>query len=460
MQKKPQSEQLSQGNETNKEKTGLQQEAATLRRAGAMLLILVASMSAKSERTEPPKPEGLYVAQADFLPRASPYEEVALGELASPLGLGDTFDGAVSTLGYAVLFDRQIISKQLAADEIAILEQVEYGNEDGVEYKYISREIIGSQTIGGNDPQIGKEGFISRGSSGADLVSSSDNQAIAQATGRDIIGGGLNARSTLSPELSLTTYRRSAEDSYELVRQRTTDVSIDEEVDCDDDLIVTSEVVMTSEQVTELCRMIDEYDTLLPQGTWIAADYITHPDDAADAANDSVVQLSYPLPANANWPGGEKIDTTALHEVLHTVYRNLPKTAPARIRADKAYKMIVRNMMYEFPKSIPVPYEKGIGSIEPIWGILTESNYPDEHPKAGHPWDKPTEMVSSTITVVTYHPDEFLDKFAGLSDKQQRVVKSAIDASYTVFIAAGGDSERVMSAYTKVRSGMLDLMEK
>jgi hypothetical protein len=460
MQKKPRSEHLSRGNETNKEKTSLQQEAATLRRAGAMLLILVASMSAQSESAEPSKPEGPYVAQADFLPRASPFEEAALGELASPLELGDTFDGAVSTVGYAVLFDRHIISKQLAADEVAVLEQAEYGKEDDVEYKYISREIIGNQTINGNDPQIGKEGFISRGTSSADLVSSSDNQAIMEATGRDIIGGGLGARSTQSPELSLATYRRLADDSYELLRKRTTDVRIDEEVDCDDDLIVTSEVVMTPEQVTELCRVIDQYDSLLPQGTWVAADYITHPDDAADAANDSVIQLTYPRPVNVNWPGDEKIDSTALHEILHTAYRHLPKSAPARIRADKVYKMIVRNMLYEFPQSSLVPYEKGVESIEPMWGILTESNYPDEDPKAGHPWDKPTEMVSSTMSIITYHPDEFLDKFEGLPEKQQRVIRSAIDASYAVFTAAGGDAEKVMSAYVKVSSGMLDLIGK
>lgn len=459
MQKKPDFDRIPSGSEIKNEKKSSEQ-TASLRRAGAMLLILVASMSARSESIEPSKAEGPYVERAVNFPEISPYEEADLGVLANPLELSDSFDGVISTVGYAVLFDRQKISKNLAIGEVAVLEQVEQTKVRGAVHRLITREVIGDQQKAGVDPMIALDDFMAAESTANGLISWNDNKLLTETTGLEVLGGGVDVTNNdAAAELVLSVYRHTTNDSYELVSKRTAKVDIRELPDCNDDLTVTSEVVLTHEQIAALCKVVDEYDSLLPKGTGIAADYITHPDDAQDAAYEHALQLSYPEPHGVQWPG-EKIDATVLHEALHMGYSKLSENAPARIRAGKIYKMILRNMTYQLPDSKRAPFEKSVGSIEPIWGVITESSYEDEHPAAGHPWGAPTEMVSSAMSVVTYHTDEFLDKFEGLPEKQRRIIRNAIDASYDVFIAAGGDSENVMSAYAKVSSGMLDLMEK
>lgn len=453
MKNTPGSERFSPISDITKEKKSGEQ-IASLRRAGAMLLILIASMAGRSESTEPYKPEGPYAARAQM---PSPYEEATLGKLATPLELSDTFDGAISTVGYAVLFDRQKISKALARDEVAVLEQIEYGQEDGVGYKYITREIIGNRDVGGDDPGIAHDHFTPSGSTDGGFMSWPDKKMIAESTGLEVLGGGIDMLSEQPAEVILATHRRLADDIYELIDKRTAALSVQEEIDCNNELSITSEVVLTPKQIATLCEVIDEYDSLLPRDARIAADYITHPDDAADSADNQSIQLSYPAPADIEWPR-QQVDATLLHEALHTAYRNLPKNAPARIRADKVYTMIIRNMTYQLPDLSQAPFEKSVAVIEPIWGVITESSYSGEHPSAGHPWGRSTEMVSSTMSVVTYHTEEFLDKFKGLPAKQQKIIRSAVNASYDVFIAAGGDSENVLASYEKVRSGMSDLM--
>ena len=433
------------------DKTNKAKITSLAKKTGAALLLLTASIPAGSaENVEAYKTDGPYVAAEYDLSGDIEYAEVDYsGDYSDALRLSDTFDGMLSTSGYAVLFDRQKIAEMLNEDEVATIEQVSHYQDidTGVRSTRDDREVIGPKSINGEDPRIWRDQFIPvhGGSSG---MTSRPEVRLLNETGLTVLGEGADVHTYKPTEIVLSKYKIH-DGVDELVDQRTATVELRPLVECDDGINVATEVVLTPTETAEACEVIEEYDSLLPDGSHIALDAIMYPNHAADSANLKSLRLSFPNRATEVWPDYD-VDSAALHEALHVGYLNLPEDSPARQKANEAYKRILQTMDYKMPDRQAV-YEQQVGDVEPVWAVITESTYVGEGSRAGHPWDNTTEMVSSALTVKTLYPYQMIERISQLGSSQQIAVSTAIKASYDVFSAAGGDSEKVIKNYIEVK---------
>lgn len=120
---------------------------------------------------------------------------------------------------------------------------------------------------------------------------------------------------------------------------------------------------------------------------------------------------------------------TAFHEMSHDIVSEF-----------KEYDFI--STLYELEAAyqpIAATYNReqsGAERARELIGVLTESTYipvPGEKlgaSAAGHPWDNYNEMFASTLTVMRFHTDGFLRRFASLNAPEKAVVASFVQAAY------------------------------
>lgn len=194
---------------------------------------------------------------------------------------------------------------------------------------------------------------------------------------------------------------------------------------------IVSEVQLKKRQKQAVCDMLKKYGRFVPDDYRIILDSVPHQSQAEDhhTLQTRVIQLTYPYSGDQTINSKTGLMPTALHETLHATWRNLP--ADERIVRD-SYAVYSRIKAYD------------PGRKSPVWTTLKEGTYMPQRPRAGHPWDNPTEMISSTARVMAYFPDELLESYAQLTPKEQELVRDAARVSQEVVASEYPDVSQII----------------
>lgn len=134
------------------------------------------------------------------------------------------------------------------------------------------------------------------------------------------------------------------------------------------------------------------------------------------------------LPFKRALRGVEVGSTTPRHELAHVLFSDLSQDDQDALSED--YEALVRTTAYRIPSEYDVQYSRpgkyyDTADNEPIWALITESQYERELGNAGslsgHPFGKPTEMFASSIAVYSSYGEQYVDHFKKLEPYQQEL---------------------------------------
>lgn len=210
---------------------------------------------------------------------------------------------------------------------------------------------------------------------------------------------------------------------------------------------VVSEVKLSPAYRQRACRYLLKVTGLIPNNFTIFFDKVSselYQDDMEDAQNNDIV---YSLPFTKDLYGHSPEYGTFLHEALHATYRSLPPSNKVRRLIAQKYVDVKEAMTYRMPNWGEEYMGYPVDRNEPVWAAITEATYERStlHYKfsdAGHPWDEPTEMTSSTAAVLATYPREFIGRYHALRhDYQKEAVKGAVEATFSLIsLALGPDN--------------------
>ena len=397
-----------------------------------------------------------------------------------PVRLADTLkgrnkflNGAVVIDGFNIEVDEELIAKTLKPNEavqVALIDPsksydrlvlnnvIVYGNDNG--YLFVDRKLQQQPHYIG-EPVLGE-------------VYPSEKQT---EEGINYLPGGL--RSLPGQELEISKYRfktkynptlgtRLAVDNSSYLLYKTTwPIYFQQNISCQNvGEKVISEVKLPRAYRQRVCAYLMRLSRVIPNQHSIFLDRIAKTYDSEDHIEPYDKEMTLSIPYTKDVAGHSEAYGIALHESMHAAYFNFKVDHPVIEDLRKAYQKMERSMNYRMPTYEEQYDGYDIANNEPSWAAITESTYEasvlgEEDSGAGHPWDEPTEMASSTSTVLAIYPHEFLENYQQLSASQRKAVKSVVKATLKFVVTATGSQEKLVKLIPEYRLviGKLGLTE-
>jgi len=375
------------------------------------------------------------------------------------LTLSDTLDGLLTTSGYTVYVDVQKVSQQLQENELIIATQTESLST--------GEEVVTGQIFFGLPTDTASEDayqFATDALFNSDifLPAMSDANGVGSAQYLDQVlpnnysplnASGVIVHNNSDPLITLTTYTITPEGALVEIASQTATAEFNQNLACDEsDVEIISEVMPSDDQYGIICAMFDEYGALLSPNYDVYLDVAESPyvtKDSVSYLSDSVL-LTYPYIGESE-VSKEDFTRTALHEILHAAYNDQLADKAFMEASFAAYESVYMATDYKMPTlDEQMQQIESVGEIEKVWGIITESSYIGEGSRDGHPWDNDTEMLSSTGAVIAFYPDEFVEKFHQLSDKQQDAIRETVRVLQTLIEKYDVSVDSIIPSFSSV----------
>lgn len=386
------------------------------------------------------KPSGPYYASdtSRDTPLPDPVEIPA--QPADALRLSDDWGGIIATTGFSITYDEPVIAESLGPRDIAIITQTDTTFGDNAVPEDITEavRIIPTDTSQLYDGRLSTEqsDILSLRSFATPwdtdyLGGNDDFKDYTEDPHTKQLGNGVSSHGDSETELTYTRYRFNRDGTTTITEQRFAAATNSANANCNDvPNTITSEVVLTADQYALICQIFAKYSGVIPSDYSVELNSTTLPYQANDSVNwgSRSIELTYPYDSGVQVPA-EDVSRVALHEFLHTTYRDLGEDS-AELRAiTTAYQAMVDAMHYQMPDwRTSFISDTPTEAVEPVWGAITEWTYLKPGSRDGHPSDNPTEMLSSTGTVMTYFPEPFINKFASLQKYEQRAILQSAEA--------------------------------
>lgn len=442
----------------------------------ALALATLNTVAGSEMSVDAGKPEGPYTAfpseyQWDSVPEKSP---VIPAEARAGISIGDEFAGEIGVRGYNLVVKTKKIADALDMREIAVITQTETYDRWGTseDRTYTSRYRVLSSKLGPKEQNLPSfltdnqediwRGYASLvplwGMSSARYTKNGKLPA-----GQHDVGAGVDAHST-ARHVRLQVIQFEPDGSVVTEVDQTTPISFVDNAACADrpTLQVNTEIELTNQQHATVCKMLEDYGSLLSDGYRITLDPTESSYQDADSQSQysRSIQLTYPYSMSHEVPE-QDFRRTALHEILHAAYTTADQDSRPVVDAGRAYRRLRAAMDYKMPSDkVRDMSDLSVGRAEDVWGVVTESTYIGPESRHGHPWDNPTEMISSTAAVMTFYPDGFVAKFDALSLMKQAAVYDATRVATKMIEHYGVRVDAIIPRYFELNEYMQRSMKR
>lgn len=441
---------------------------SAVRRNAAKALIVASAvlpLANSSPAIDAHKPEGPYSTAADWFDYEEGRDELIPAEPIDALTFSDDFNQVLSSRGYTVYINEPAVTSILQPDQIAVFEQIEAANDEHpVEQRTVVRPKVPSNEdwVPMNYPAYNDEVSLYDESNIFGLSHSGDFEHDTAANGWVPLGNGLSAHTTTPQHpanITFSIYGPDENNEMALVSQLSTEARLNPNVSCEQtEIPVVSEVALSPSQLGRLCQALQQYDALVPSDYHTLLNSVTEPiekDDSVLWETDSIV-LTFPFVGNEEIPADE-FRRTILHEFLHATYDSVEIGSSEFHQFNRAYEDIVKVMNYRRPTDAQQNLsDVQVPDVEPAWATITESSYQHEESLVGHPWDNPTEMLSSTAAVLAFYPQQFIERFHALTPSEQAAIRKAVEAVKTLTDTTGTPVTQFIPEYDRVQSAIAE----
>lgn len=392
------------------------------------------------------KADGAYDSPPTSAPMLDRVEIIPAEPSEDALLIGDTFDGLLGSSGYNLTYDPLKIQEHLEENQAVIitLDQMRPRDDDPIRSGSL---IVSSQEdmlLQDNDAykeiDLKIPDPFARIGDGrlTDFKPVSIEDAVWPVT---VDGLALEAQQPATVSITVVESNGS---ELNVVSNESTTVSMRPNTACANGDKFTSEVTLKPSQHDVVCGMFQEYGALIDDKYALYLNAASHRGEAGDSANFSPpsINITYPY-IGGQEVTAEDVKRTFLHEAIHVAHGEARFDLLLVGKIKLAYKFISANTDYKMPPHSEInTFKSSPAEIEPIWAIITESQYIEEPSKHGHPWDNDSEMLASTTAVLANYPDEFIEKYENLKPLQQAAIRNAVSVSvqliekYTADVAA------------------------
>lgn len=444
--------------------------------AGTCLALIVAVIPIGSEHSlDASKPVGPYATSLGQYQEDMQGLEINIipAKKTPGIELSDTFDERFTTNGYGIIVDQQRISKELRPNEIASIVQYDEHIDTDPEYYDVSENRIVILSEDFND-SASHPGFLvtadqvkqwqkiynNRSINLLGIDSSGSTEGGILPNGKQILGSGITPSTTRSTlEYNVTRFNPDGTIS---TTSKSAAVTFSNNVLCDASSSnkVSTEVELTPSQHDVVCNMLKEYSTFLENYQIILDSTVNSVwnTDQQSKGSRSII-LTYPYSAGEE-VSPDMFKQIALHEILHAAYEAIKKDDTDFRTFSDAFRNMKLIMDYKMPDiKTQMISSLTVRDVEAAWGALTESTYIDPKSLNGHPWDNPTEMLSSTAAVLAFYPTQFEKRFDTLSSNQQAATYTAVDALKQLFEHYNVEPDRIIPGYSSLQERLLKRME-
>lgn len=445
--------------------------------AGACFTLMVLMTTPTSEQSlDAGKTEGPYASYPYEFDYSDLKRHTIPAEEAPGIYVSNDFGGLLSTRGYNVVVDTGRISKSLQPNEIAVIRQVDkhvsssnpnddYTSENSIsvisdrfngEYPSLPNFLVGAEQV-----DAWQQRYYSRVIDSSGLSSAANTESDPLKKGEQDLGYGIT-RDTSRSTVSLQITRFDSNGSITTIEEQQGKITLSNNVPCEkiaNSISISTEVKLTASQHDTVCAMLNEYSTLFTNYDIILDSTANDFEDTDMESKDShSVILTYPY-SDGKEVKPDMFRQIALHEILHAAYELLDINSSEFVASSHAYRHMQLVMNYKMPTdTIQQQSELSVRDVEPVWAALTESTYISSESRNGHPWDNPTEMLSSTAAVLTYYSEQFEKRFAMLTPVQQHAVYGVVGALRKL-IEHYTNVDRIIPEYAALEARLLQRMQ-
>ena len=348
--------------------------------------------------------------------------------------LSDDLDGLLGTSGYAVFIDAQQVLDELKTNEVLVVKQKDMTTDE-------DPTVSGSVYVAGDTDSyeealktVAKAGIAIPAFNSANGSAGGKGSLEEEAVGDyfvQINGGGTILHNNTPSQITVDKYRIEPDETVTAISHQKVYAEVSPNIKCVDvPEAISAEVVLTYDQYNIICQALKQYSQLLPNNYSVRLDAV----DSKASMNDSLsynsktVQLTYPYVGKTEVETDE-IRLTTLHEIFHGAYLEQIVNDPIfRLKLDTVYTAILNSTDFQIPSNdeLRQGLTPTIPKVERVIGIITESEYMGPDSAVGHPWDNATEMLSSTVTVLAFYPDDFIKKYRHLNETQKHAIRDDV----------------------------------
>lgn len=383
------------------------------------------------------------------------------GEPAIALELSDTWDGTLNTLGFGINFDKERIQDDLDPLSLVLLEQVDtvYFRDEN---PYIKTQIVLLESKQSKVAQLQhseeqanilhdiKKDLVPNGLGGKDEFA-----IVNKANDFTQLGAGVIEHGSGQTELRYTKYTFGKDGTVEITDSKIATATVIPNVACPAvPNPITSDALLSSKQTAFVCDLFGQYDDILPDDYTVTLNSgATDFDDRNSVSwGAKSILLTYPY-LHGEELSQTDVHRTALHEILHATYRDLPADSPVFKDTQNAYDTIMSALRNPLESEAFQEEDSPLMS-EPVWATITEATYISPDSTIGHPWDNATEMLSSLGAVIKDYSDPFIQQFNTLQKNEQLAILQAIYSLDAMLAAHGTSGADIIPNFSDTRTAL------
>lgn len=200
---------------------------------------------------------------------------------------------------------------------------------------------------------------------------------------------------------------------------------------------LTDNQIFTRAETSNICQIIEKYQGLGAASVRFSLNSIPtmrHGSYYDQSTNE--INLVY-MPFNSS--NDQELEIVVVHELVHSLLSKINSNQQLVSDLEEAYKyLLLASPSGEAASQNDDDERLNNIANQPAWKILREATYLGDS-SVGHPWDGPSEMFASTISVLVHYPEDFVAYFNALNEQEKIAVRLSVITSLKALDEAGVD---------------------